>query len=219
MTQGPCPPEQRLAAFVEGSLSGEERNEVSLHLDTCATCFDLTASLAGVINQPLPAVDPALRSRVETQSNPRWLTRALPTLSAAAVFLVALVWWKAPSQPVASSATPSAQTTAGAPNPEAVRAGRDESAVRLEQPRDGDLLVGRPELRWTGPATATSYEIQVTTSSGDLLWKRQVDGTQHSVRLETDLPVGRHCYVWVAAYLVEGRRLTSNIVHVTAAER
>jgi hypothetical protein len=37
------------------------------------------------------------------------------------------------------------------------------------------------------------------------------------VELATALPAGQPCYVWVAAYLPEGRRLTSNVVKVRAA--
>lgn len=94
----------------------------------------------------------------------------------------------------------------------------DNGAVTVEQPKDGDALSGHSEIRWNGPAEAVMYEVLVTTAAGDILWKRRVPGAVRNVDLGAALPAGQPCYVWVVAYLPEGRRLTSNIVKVRAAE-
>jgi len=69
-------------------------------------------------------------------------------------------------------------------------------------------------VRWLGPPEATSYDIQVTTSAGDVVLNRHVAGTEHEARIE--LPSGSEAinYLWVAAYLPEGRRITSNVVRI-----
>jgi hypothetical protein len=215
MTHGACPPEQQIAAFIDGTLAVEDQEQIRRHIDSCQECFDLAALLGRITAERPPVVQPELRARVLTPASSFWVRRVLPATSAAAVFLVAVVWWKAPGHSTLPAAPAIAPTMATA---DTVRSSGEGDVVRLEQPRDGDLVIGRPELRWTGPAEATSYEVQVTTSAGEPIWKRQVDGAQHAIRLETDLPAGRHCYVWVAAYLAEGRRVTSNVVRVTAAE-
>lgn len=219
MTNGPCPSEQQIAAFVDGTLSIADRGQVQQHLDTCSACFDSAATLGNLGAQAPPVVDPALRAAVSAPPRSQWVMRALPAMSAAAVLLVAITWWKTPSQPGPSVAPPPAQSAPSRPSADAVRSKEADTVITLEQPRDGEVVTGRPELRWSGPADATSYEVQITTSAGNLLWKRQVEGAQHSLRLDTDLPAGRHCYIWVAAYMAEGRRMTSNVVRITTAER
>ncbi len=219
MTNGPCPSEQQIAAFVDGTLSTANRYQVQQHLDTCSACFDVAATVASLGGHAPPVVDPALRAAVSASPRSPWMMRALPAMSAAAVFLVAIAWWNAPSQPGPSVTPPPAQIAPSRRPADAVRSNGTEAVIRLEQPRDGEVVTGRPELRWSGPADATSYEVQVTTAAGDVLWKRQVEGAQHLLRLDTELPAGRRCHIWVAAYLAEGRRVTSNVVSVTTAER
>jgi hypothetical protein len=72
-------------------------------------------------------------------------------------------------------------------------------------------------VRWTAPAEAVSFEIQVTTPEGDLLWSRHVAGSARSVTIDAALPQGAACYLWVAAYLPGGRRVSSDVVKVRAA--
>ena len=78
----------------------------------------------------------------------------------------------------------------------------------------------RPEFfekALAGEADAVSFEIQVTTPEGDLLWSRHVAGSARSVTIDAALPDGAACYLWVAAYLPGGRRVPSDVVKVRAA--
>jgi anti-sigma factor RsiW len=214
-----CPTEQQMAAFVDGTLAAGERADVQRHLDRCDACFDLAATLGTLAIHPPPVVDDHLRDAVvRTPARPGWVRRALPAMSVAAALLLAVAWWKGPSHP--TSVAPNAPAIVTAPSSEAGAMRSTGSAadrVVLEQPRDGDLVRSRPEIRWTGPADAVSYEVQVTTPGGDVLWRRQVDGAHRTLTIDAPLPAGQACYVWVAAYLPQGRRITSNIVKVKAA--
>ncbi len=144
-----------------------------------------------------------------------WLTQRLPALAAAAAVVVAVVWWRLP-EPSAPGSTPPPVSVPSSPAQSTRALGG--SSVIVEQPKDGDVVSGHPTIRWNGPAEAVTYEVLVTTAAGDVLWQRRVAGAVHSVEIGAALPAGEPCYVWVDAYLSEGRRLTSNLVKVRAAE-
>ena len=212
-----CPTDQEIAAFVDGAKSPADRASVARHVDECVRCFELVASLIALADRPLPEVDTALRAAaLRTQVPSRWLTKRLPALAAAAAVMLTVVWWRLPAPPTpASKAAPPAVSSPSAPA-EATRAIR-ESAVTVEQPKDGDILSGHPKIRWNGPAEAVSYEVQLTTEAGDVLWRRRVPGTVHTVELDAVM-ANQPCHLWVDAYLPEGRLLTSNVVKVRPAE-
>jgi len=206
-----CPPEQQIAAFIDGTLPPGERAELLEHLDGCANCFDLIATLSAHQTEPLPEVDPALLEPVLRRREPSWIRRQLPAFAAAAMVLLAVGWWRLPGR----STTATTRPDIAAPIvPDQSTRSVAAAGVVVEQPKDGDVLLGRPEVRWTGPADAVSYEVLLTTPAGDVLWQKRVSGAVRTLPLDIALPAGQPCYVWVAAYLPEGRRLTSNVVKV-----
>lgn len=212
-TPGPCPSAQQIAAFVEGSLSPTERETISRHVDGCAACFDLLATVGVQTAKPLPPVDDALRGAAIAPEAPgRRLRRILPGLSAAAAILVAVVWWKVPYHETPSSQPAPAEVPAPA---SATRSDGAGPILSVDDPRDGDTIDGQPLVRWQGPRDAASYEVLLTTVDGDVVLRRQVQGAEHQLRLEVPGHRGELCYLWVSAYLPEGRRLTSNVVKVT----
>jgi anti-sigma factor RsiW len=209
-TPGPCPSEQHIAAFADGLLSPAEREAIGQHIDRCEACFDLVATLGVQATGPLPAVDQGLRAavmRAGTRSRGR---RLLPALSAAAAILVAVVWWRAPAQ-----VSPAPQPGAKAPAVETARSTATGSGVVVDEPRDGDNVEGQSLVRWQGPREAASYEVLLTTVSGDVILKRQVQGSDRQLRLDVPGHQGEVGYLWVDAYLPEGRRVSSNVVKVT----
>jgi anti-sigma factor RsiW len=210
-----CPPEQRIAAFVDGALSAAERAELQHHVDRCAACFDLLATLSAQVQQPVPTVEQTLREAALGRH--RQLARAyrtVPALAAAAALVVAVVWWR---QPAGDRMVPLTTVATQAPADSGTRS-FGSGGVHVEQPVDGDLINGKPEVRWSAPTDAVAFEIIVTSSAGDVLWQRRVPGTSRSARVEVDLPSGKPYYLWVAAFLPENRRLASNVVKVHTAE-
>jgi anti-sigma factor RsiW len=210
-----CPPEQRIAAFVDGALSAAERAELQQHVDRCAACFDLVATVSAQEQQPPPKVDQSLIEAALGRHRPvSAVLKVVPALTAAAALLVAVVWWREPvtdrdvaAPPVVTKAPPDSDTRSTALD-----------GVHVEQPADGDLVGGKPEVRWSAPPEAVAFEIVVTSSAGDVLWQRRVAGSSRSARVEVALPDGKPYYLWVAAVLPENRRLTSNVVKVHTAE-
>jgi anti-sigma factor RsiW len=216
-THGPCPSEQHIAAFVEGTLVAEHRAVFESHLDACASCFDLVASLGRLVGQPAPAVSDALRSAVLAPARHASERRyVLPALAAAAVVLLAVSWWGRPATSSGGSVPAPGVAPATAPETPLERAAPGGARVRLEAPPDGASISGGFDITWTGPTEAVSYEVQVATAAGDVLWSRQVEGEQRTLHVDEALPSRRVCYLWVAAYLPEGRRITSNIVKIQA---
>ena len=214
-TPGPCPTEQQIAALVDGALAGIEQRAVVRHVERCEACFDLVATLGAQVSKPLPSVDAALReAALRAAAPPRNIRRLLPAISAAAAVLVAVVWWRTPVQiPQPAQAAPTATT---APvRPDGTRSSGSVGLVVVEEPREGETIDGQPLVRWQGPQDATSYEVQLTTAAGDVVLKHQVQASQHELRLQVPGHQGEACYLWVAAYLPEGRRIASNVVKVT----
>lgn len=210
-TAGPCPSEQQIAAFADGSLPPAEREALGKHVDQCEACFDLLATIAVQATVPPPPVGDGLRAAaIGAQARPRGMRGFLPALSAAAAILVAVVWWRTPTE-----VSPAPQAGTAAPAVETARSTGTKSGVVVEEPRDGDNVEGQPLVRWQGPREAVSYEVLLTTVSGDVILKRQVQGAERQVRLDVPGHQGEVCYLWIAAYLPEGRRLSSNVVKVT----
>jgi hypothetical protein len=214
-TEVACPPEQQIAAFIEGTLPSNERTRLLRHVDSCANCFDLIAILSADDGETRPQVDPALIRAVVRRPEPSWFRRQLPAVAAAAVVLLAVGWWRLPGR-TTTQPTPTDLAAPVAPDQSTRSVAAAEIVV--EQPKDGDILLGRPQVRWTGPADAVSYEVFVTTPAGDVLWQKRVGGAARTLSLDAPLPAGQSCYVWVDAYLPEGRQLTSNVVKVRAGD-
>ena len=209
-----CPTEQQIAAFVDGTLAIEERRIIERHVDDCSACFDLVATLAAHAAQPVPAVETSLRERALVTRGRSRAVRWVPAFATVAAAVVVAVWWSAPQQSrprVNQQSSPSASI----PLPDdAVRSLPGEGALVVEAPHDGEQLRGSQIVRWRSVPKATSYEVQVTTVAGDVVLKRQVAGSDHETRIELSPARDNAYFLWVAAYLPEGRRITSNVLRV-----
>jgi anti-sigma factor RsiW len=209
-TAGSCPSEQQIAAFADGTLPPAEREAIASHIDRCAACFDLVATLGAHAATPLPSVDAGLRDAVTgLNGKSRSARRLVPALSAAAAILVAAVWWRTPA-PLPGAAVPGSTAPI-----ETTRSARPGGLVVVDEPRDGDSIDGQPVVRWQGPREAASYEVLLTTVTGDVILRRQVQGAERQLRLDVSDHQGEVCYLWIDAYMPEGRRLRSNMVKLT----
>ena len=213
LTSG-CPDDQHLAALVDGTLSDQDRAVVSTHVEGCLRCLDLVAALGTLSTETVPPVEERLKERVRATRS-RW-TRVAPVLAAAALLVVVVRWW-APGAPPTAPAIPRAVTVPPPAASSDVERARPAALVSVEEPQDDAVLSRHPVVRWTAPAQAVAFEVQVATPTGDVIWSRQVDGSVRSTTVDADLPRGIPCYVWVAAYLPEGRRVPSGVVKVRTA--
>lgn len=216
-TRAACPTEQQIAAFVDGALATEERQSIQRHVEDCPACFDLVSTLAVQATQPLPLVDAGLRqAAVRKTAAPGIVRRLVPAMSAAAAVLVAAVWWSSLRHSTAIHSSIDVGPPASAQRDQ-TRSTADVG-ITVEEPRDGGEIHGAQVIRWRGVPNASSYEVQVTTAAGDVVLKRQVAGTVHDIRIEIPARGSETCYLWVAAYLSEGRRVTSNVIKVRIAQ-
>ena len=207
-----------MAAFVEGTLDAYTRRRVAAHVDHCQACFDLVAMLAALDTSKQPAVDPQLGDVVRRLPRGPRLAWLAPAMSAAAAAIVVVAWWNAGERRPEALRTPHSPTAALAPA-DALRSSPSTDEIRLEEPLEGTVADSGTTVRWRGPDAVSSYEIQVATPSGDVLWKHQVAGQQRTATLDVKCPSNQTCYLWVAAYLPEGRRITSNIVKFQSESR
>jgi hypothetical protein len=76
-----------------------------------------------------------------------------------------------------------------------------------------DSAVGREQLEfsWTPVSRSRYYEISVVTSDGDLLWEGQTEKSVLHLPSEVVLKRGSY-FVWVTAYLADGRVAKSSPV-------
>ncbi len=212
-----CPDEQDLAAFVDGALTLERRATVSTHVDGCATCFTTVAAIGRMADAPAPVPTRSLLDRVEP---PRrfWTTMRVSAASAAAVVVLVVGLWEVRRSSFSTSPTPPAAAAAGHSG---VRGARPAADVRVLAPNDGGELLPGAEIRWTGIEHVTFYEIQVTTSTGDLLWRGEAPGAAAGARVPFSFPPGTSGilaegsgYLWVTAHLPQGRRVSSPVVRI-----
>ncbi len=135
---GAHPTFDQSAAYVDGLLSGEERQSVEDHLASCAQCAPQVADLRAFRNEIAGALDREFRPET-TATTTGWPTRIKAVLpaplfripfwvyaSAPALLLLALAWWiawratpnGAPPQFAESAPTPSPSIDLSSPSPE-----------------------------------------------------------------------------------------------------
>jgi anti-sigma factor RsiW len=207
-----CPDDQTLAAFVDGQLAESSRDETTVHLDTCAVCFDRVAAIANAAGTSA-FVSPQLVRAATTSSRglPGWRTW-VPAGAVAAGVLLGVAMWR-PSLPVV---TPESQNLPSGP----VRS-RDAAVVTpvVEVPRDDEPLAAGFEVRWRAPESAVFVEVKLTTAGGDVLWSTEVQGAVAHLEVPVAPPADAIAYLWVTAHLPEGRKVSSNVVKIRGMTR
>ncbi len=231
-----CPDEERIAAYVDGRLASPARERVEGHLARCEACLGQLVFLLRLEKaQPPPPVPESLlaRARASAASGRRrvlapglqWAALAGATASA---FFVAAVWLRQPSPivpPAAPSAPPPAEKASpppaspgpsaaaaapASPPPRRVRGGGGSPAPEILVPREGSVVPGDGlEIRWRGVRGALVYEVRLVTADGSLVWEERTEATAALLPAGVRLEPGRRYYVWVRAYLSEGRTLKS----------
>ncbi len=231
-----CPDEERIAAYVNGRLASPAREKVEGHLARCEPCLSQLVFLLRLekAHPPPPVPEsllvraralPASEGRHVLADSLRWAALAGATASA---LFVAAVWLRQPSPivpPAAPSSPPPAEKASPppaspgpaaapavrpSPPPRSVRGGGGSPAPEILVPREGSVVPGDGlEIRWRGVRGALVYEVRLVTSEGSLVWEGRTEATAVPLPAEVRLEPGRRYYVWVRAYLPEGRTLKS----------
>jgi hypothetical protein len=234
-----CIDEERLAGFVEGRLTENDRRRVQRHLAHCDTCLHQAATLMQLEDSVTPDVPAALLARaremVSTKSArgmrlaPRWIA---VSAAIATVALAAGLWLNRPAQrtdaqPMAVAKDTSEQrpAEADAPPPQTMAAARpaggaDAPVVRsrshaglapdLLYPRENAVLERTQlEFRWRKIPSSLYYEVRIVTESGDLVWEGRSNANRMRPPPHIHFAPGARYFVRIQAHLPEGRTVST----------
>lgn len=227
-----CPDEATLAAYVDHTLQEPAGKKVEAHLAGCDFCLGQVALLAQLEDAKAPEEVPAalLARARELASRPapaslwpvvRWGAVAAATASLALVVTLrvrqpetvpAVPVPSAPSRTEVTPSLPAPPPVAAAPS--RVRNGQAQPILpELIFPRaEGAISREGLEFRWKEITQALFYEVRVVSEHGDLIWEGRATGTSLRPPAEVSLEAGQKYYVWVRAYLPEGKSLQSRAV-------
>jgi hypothetical protein len=208
-----CPDEERLTAFVGGTLSNDAREAMLDHLAGCGFCCGQVAFLARAAELgPPPAVPAALLALAQGDrgSAVRHL-RPAAALAAAVTVVAALLlvgnWTRQEPLPIPGSGSKAPAATPAPQGPErTLRNGRaPEQAPLLVSPAEGASLPRSSlVLRWHEAPGALYYTVQIVNARGDVAWEGRSEGTSLAVPAAADLVAGDRYFAWVVAHLPSG---------------
>ena len=236
-----CPDESVLAAFADGQMGDSER--VESHLADCNHCRQQVAFLVhrpepvGEVDVPakLLARAEALGARGRARAvSPAWRWATAAAVTACLVLVITLrmreqelgVAPAPPAAPVVDSTPPEAAspTLQDQANPlRGQRSVRGEEAglslPTLLQPLDSTQISGELRFRWRPVNGSLFYEIRVTTAAGDPVWQSErIHLTAGQLPTSIRLTAGEKYFVWVVAYLPEGKTVRSSAVAFTVRD-
>jgi len=212
-----CPGAEQLAAYIDGTLSDVERPSLGQHLADCRYCLSLVAGVISDTSRVTPAIPVWVRKKAQALPGAKgakswWWAWALAPAVACLLLVAVLVErpTKRGKMPPTSASIPSELAQTGNASKERTRSMnlQPEELRLLAPPRGG--TIGRSELRfvWSAVPNASSYQIRITTTDGGLLWEGRSE-QPHAEPPRTLRLVGKDYFVWVTAYLEDGRELRS----------
>ena len=213
-----CPGAEQLAAYIDGKLSDVERPSLERHLADCRYCLSLVAGVISDTSRATPAIPVWLRRKAQELAGAkgtktwRWAWALAPAVACLLLVVVVLV-----EQPTKRGKVPPAGASISSELAQTSNASGERTRSRTRQPEPLRVLappngttVGRTELRfeWSAVPNALSYQIRITATDGGLLWEGRSEQPQadppRTVRL-----AAKDYFVWVTAYLDDGRELRS----------
>jgi len=216
-----CPDEERLAAYVEGTLEGTLREDLEGHLADCGFCCGQVGFLARAKELgPPPAVPGHLLSMALGERS--WMIGRLrpATVVAAgaglALLLLATRPWErpVPVPDISNSTKPDVSTSAGPTADRLVRTGRGSADTPwIVRPSEGESVSRKSlELEWEEAPGALFYTVQLVDPKGDVVWEGRAEGARLAVPADAGLATGQPYFAWVIAHLRSGATVRSKAV-------
>ena len=233
-----CPGDDEIAAYVDGGLDEAGVRRVAEHLADCDFCLDQLSFLAHAPEHAMPAAVPeAWLVEARKLAGSPGTSQAKPTLRwvlaggfAASLALVAGLWLRQP--PVVISPPPSAipprietrlpahREAAPTPTPAVRSKTRPRVLPNLLFPREGTVTVPDEfELRWQEVEGSLFYEVHLATADGSPVWEGRSKVAHARLPAGLRLTEGGKYFVWIRAYLPEGKALKSPAVGFTVGEK
>jgi hypothetical protein len=235
-----CLDESEIAAYRDHRMDSREKGRVEAHLAECDFCLGQVVFLSRMGRAPVPESVPGelisraqklVPSRTRTVFGWAWRWEAVAATVAGLAVVVVLSLRNPVREVPTVQPSPAVAPTTQAPSPAApgvpsqpaplpaVRRARPQiSAPALLSPRPNATLSGGPvEFRWEGVRNALYYEVQVVTADGDLVWESRTEGNATSLSSDVSLQTGQRYFVWVQAFLAEGKTTKSTAVAFTVA--
>ncbi len=227
-----CPDDERLAAYADNQLEERARQGLEDHVADCDFCRGQVAFLVRLEGtEPVGQVPSQLLARARELGAEEGYSFWVPTLrwgtavaATASLALGAALWLGQPDMTVPPTLTPegpSPETLVAPPTPPtpaeplpSVRSRQLELVVpKLLFPAEGSVVqAGHVEFRWRGMPRSLFYEIRVVTAEGDLVWRGRAEATRVQLPTDVQLAAGQKYFVWVRAYLPEGKTAKSAVV-------
>lgn len=213
-----CPDEERLVAFVEGTLAGGARETVAEHLADCAFCCGQVGFLARAAELGQPPAVPAALLALAQGERVSLIRRLHPAAAVAAAVVVAaallLVVQRDQQGSLPFLAPDGGAAVAPAAAERTVRNGRSPGdAPWITRPAEGEAVPRtRLELRWHETPNALFYTVELVDARGDVAWEGRIEGTSLAVPPAAPLAVGDRYFAWVIAHLRSGSTVRSPAV-------
>jgi hypothetical protein len=233
-----CLEEEKLAAYVEQRVAGREKEQVESHLAACRACRDQVGFLVRAEEERTLDVVPAGwlagARELERPGARAWMSAWYwgTAATAAACLLLAALWFRPQpeARPSVSGAVPapSSQVLAQAetkplppvpPAPVVRNQAHAAAGPEVIFPK-AHSTVAREGLafRWKEVKSALSYEVRLVNAEGDVLWEQRVQGQSTKPAPTLTLKPGETCFLWVKAYLPDGRTVQSKAIPFTVAD-
>jgi hypothetical protein len=228
-----CPSDEMIASYLDAAVDSPGRSRLESHLADCEYCRALVAELAKVQrDREMPSLPPGLMQRAVALIPPKstrmyWLWAPAAAMAGTAFLLIVAVVLRSPEQliipspsthaaPVIAKSEPAPTLTT--PAHEVVR--KPSSADLLPSvvsPHRGSIVAReRLEFQWKTVPHSRYYEVRVVTLEGDLVWEGQSEGSVLQPPADVTLNDGSY-FVWITAYLENGRQAKSSPVRFSLA--
>jgi len=202
-----CPSDAELAAFAGGGAGERERQRLEAHLGRCDRCLGVVGFHVRLASRAPGAVPETLLERVRPLAferrpdTSRWRWAAAAALAA----VIGAGLWATFSNPDARGAGRGAVTRDALRGPatasQAPAVLRPEPGARVDR--------GQLEVAWREVPHSLYYEVSVVTRDGELVWRGRSREPRVRPPADTLLVPGARYFVWVSAYLPEGKSLRS----------